>query len=224
MRAVTRTRRWGCALLLVVLVACSDGGGEGDDAGADPSASAAAPTEGELLTSLLTPRELGPDFTGPAPAVEGTDAAEAGVSEEPLCGVEDDLDDLVGASVGPMTDPGATEQVYERITVADGAQEAEDFLAVVRERGEARCTFDETVQQTTYTVTVKGALELDGLADDAAAVDQAYTGGYTGFRWDMTARRGRLLVNVQYTTTEPVERERALELLRLALDKSSVLS
>ena len=230
MRAVRTTglQRCGAALLLVALVACSDGGEDGgDDAAADPSVSASAapaPTEGELLTSLLTPRELGPDFTGPAPAVKGTDAAEAGVSDEPLCGVEDDLDELAEVSVGPMTDPGATEQVFERITVADGVQEAEDFLAVVRERGEARCTFDETVQQTTYTVTVDGPVELDGVADAAVGVDQAYTGGYTGFRWDMTARTGRLLVNVQYTTTEPVERERALELLRLALDTSSVLS
>lgn len=213
------------AALLTGVVACSDDDG-GDDGG-DPAASASPappPSEGELLTSLLTPRDLGPDVTGPAPAVEGTDAAGAGVREEPLCGVEDDLDDLIGASVGPMTDPDATEQVYERLLVADGVQEAEDFLAVVRERGGARCTFDETVQQTTYTVTVRGPVELEGVADDAVAVDQAYTGGYTGFRWDMTARRGRLLVNVQYTTTEAVERERALELLRLALDKSSVLS
>ena len=214
------------AALLTGPVACSDDGGDdGDDGGAAADASPAPPpSEGELLTSLLTPRDIGPDFTGPAPAVKGAEAADPGVSDDPLCGVEDDLDELAEVSVGPMTDPGATEQVYERITVADGVQEAEDFLAVVRARGDARCTFDETVQQTTYTVTVNGPVELDGVADAAVGVDLAYTGGYTGFRWDMTARTGRLLVNVQYTTTEPGERERALELLRLALDKSSVLS
>lgn len=205
----------------MALAGCSDG----PASGADPSASATAaapPTEGELLTSLLTPPDLGPDFDGPAPAVAGTEAAEAGVSDKPLCGVQDDLDELAGVSVGPMTDP-ESRQVFERLTVADGVSEAEDFLAVVRKRAEARCRFDETVAETTYTVTVEGPVELD-VGDDAVGVAQAYTGGYTGFRWDMTARRGRLLVNVQYTTTAPVDRERALELLRLALDKASVLS
>ncbi|MFP5220238.1 MAG: hypothetical protein ACLGIG_10995, partial [Actinomycetes bacterium] len=203
---------------------CSD---TGDDAAeADPSvsaATAATPTEGELLTSLLTPADVGPEFGGPPPAVAGTEAAEAGVSDEPLCGVDDDLDELAQVSVGPMTDPDAT-QVYERLTVADGITEAEDFLTTVRERADARCRFDETVEATTYTVTVRGAVELDGVGDDAVAIDQAYTGGYTGFRWDMTARRGRLLVNVQYTSTDPVERDRAVELLQLAVDKASVLS
>jgi len=215
-------------LLLSTAVACGGDGRPPSDDTADASASAAPPAEGQLLTALLTPRELGTDFTGPPPAVAGSEAAEAGVSEKPLCEVDGDVDTAAEVSVGPMTDPEATEQVFERITVAESVAEAEELLTLVRQRAEARCRFDETVAETTYTVTVRGPLDLDTDADvdadDAAGVDQAYTGGYTGFRWDMTARRGRLLVNVQYTTTEPVDRDRALELLRLAVDKASVLS
>jgi len=221
------TGRWCSAvLLLATLTACSDEEAAPlGEAGASASASAAPPpSEGLLLTSLLTPADIAPDVTGPPPAVAGTEAADVGVRDKPVCDVKADLDDLAAVSVGPMTDPDASEQVYEALTVADGTAEAQEYIGTVRERGEARCTFDETVAEATYTVAVEGPVELGSVGDEAAGYSTAYTGGYTGFRWDMTTRRGRILVNVQYTSTSPIEPGRAVELLRQALDKASVLA
>ena len=123
---------------------------------------------------------------------------------------------------GPIVSEGNKEQVFERLTIeADG----KELLDVIRRRGEARCEFVGTATGgITYAVKVDGPVDVSGIGDEAAGFSQTYSKGYEGFRWDMTARKGRLFVNVQYTSTSPVDAARARALVTSAVAKAAPIS
>ena len=214
-------------VVLAVLAACG-----GDDDGATlsssivaaPTSTAAAatttpgplPTADELKAVLLTPPEVGPGFQGSEPVV---DQRADVVAARPLCDIRATAP-RVRVSVGPIVStPEPKEQVFERITVEDNPSAR---LEVERRRSEARCEFQETASGgISYTVKVDGPVDVGSVGEGAVGLSQTYSKGYEGFRWDMTARQGRLVINVQYTSTSAVDPARARALLAAAVAKAA---
>lgn len=220
-------------LALVVLVpaaaACGGGGNDGSETpseqpGATTITAGATTTTGPLATAeqliavLLTPQDVGAGFQGDPPVVDQrTDV----VAARPLCDLPS-VPPKVRVSVGPLVStPDPDEQVFERITIDE---DPNGPLELSRRRGQARCEFQETATGgITYTVKVDGPVDLGKVGDEAVGFSQTFSMGYDGHRWDMTARQGRLNVNVQYTTTKPIDPARAKSLLAAAVAKAAPL-
>jgi hypothetical protein len=215
-------------VVLVSAVAACGGGGEGESAsttqpGGAPTTAASTTTgpvatADQLKTVLLTPQEVGSGFQGDPPVI---DERRDVVAARPLCDIPAPQP-RVRVSVGPIINtPDVTEQVFERITIEE---DAGLLFEVHRRRGEARCAFQETASGgITYTVKVDGPVDVGQVGDEALGFAQTFSQGYDGHRWDMLARQGRLAVNVQYTSTKPIDPARARALFAAAVTKAAPL-
>lgn len=219
-------RSWLVRCSLLVLVAWVPGCGGGSDAPPPPppapattSTTAPPPTAEQLLGVLLTAEDVGPEFV-PKPGMVGQRTED--VTSRPLCDIRTpDRGTLPFVTVGPLLSQDGKQQVFERVSVEPDPRA---HLAVARQQAEVRCSYQETAGTgQSYTVKVDGPVPVDGIGDESTGLSQTYSNGFDGFRWDVTARTGRLTVNVQYTSTTPVDPARARGLLARAVSKASTL-